>query len=143
MVAKVMGPMVHTAAADDARVQPEADASRERAGSQYGEVEEVKKMLDCLTRLAERMECLGASQEPTEREAAPQWPRCQRVRLFTWTGEGDGSPGPGLDATTRQLVGGAAGHVLRHDAARVRERKRGDGTGAATGVTTALRCTSH
>ncbi|KAG3165870.1 hypothetical protein C6341_g12238 [Phytophthora cactorum] len=100
-------------------------------------------MLDCLTRLAERMERLEASQEPTEREAAPQWPRCQRVRPFTWTGEGDGSPGPGPDATTRQLVGGAAGHVLRHDAARVRERKRGDGTGAATGVTTALRGTSH
>ncbi|KAG2815782.1 hypothetical protein PC111_g13421 [Phytophthora cactorum] len=29
-----MGPIVHTVAADDARVQPEAKASRERAGSQ-------------------------------------------------------------------------------------------------------------
>ncbi|KAG2761557.1 hypothetical protein PC129_g5704 [Phytophthora cactorum] len=68
--------MVHTVGADEARVQPEANASHERAGSQSGEIEEVKgtdepkgtqeKLLDLLTGLTERMERLEASQERQE-----------------------------------------------------------------------------
>ncbi|KAI9988424.1 hypothetical protein PInf_021827 [Phytophthora infestans] len=44
--AYAMGSIVHTDTVDKAHVKPETDPSRERAGGQYGEDDEVKKEVE-------------------------------------------------------------------------------------------------